>query len=164
MPVSEEKKTITKISFVSDDILSLTIPKSFCSDTQSLGQAIQKTRRESSLLETIAEVVEIQSRILSRMRDLATQTSNGIVDNIERGKTIRSYFLELQELQEELSKTQNLLIRSVKTLNVTMENLSAANSTSRERNFTEKVAFLTKNQVHSIAHTAKKEYTKRNAS
>ena len=154
MPVSEEKKTITKISFVSDDILSLTIPKSFCSDTQSLGQAIQKTRRESSLLETIAEVVEIQSRILSRMRDLATQTSNGIVDHIERGKTIRSYFLEFQE---ELSKTQNLLIRSVKTLNVTMENLSAANSTSRERNFTEKVAFLTKNQVHSIAHTAKKE-------
>jgi flagellin-like hook-associated protein FlgL len=115
---------------------------------------MQKTRRGLSLLETIVEVVDIQSRILSRMRDLAIKPSNGIVDNKEREKTIRSYVLELQE---ELSKTQNLLIRSVKTLNVTMENLSAANSASREVNFTEKVAFLAKNQVHSIAYTAKKE-------
>lgn len=154
MPVDGEKINIAKISFVSDGILNLTIPKSFCRDTRSLVQAMQKTRRGSSLLETIVEVVAIQSQILSRMRDLTMQSSNSIVDNAEREKTTSSYFLELQE---ELNKTQNLLISSVKTLNVTMENLSAANSIAREVNFTEKVAFLTKNQVHSITHLSKKE-------
>ena len=154
MPVDGEKINIAKISFVSDGILNLTIPKSFCCDTRSLVQAMQKTRRGSSLLETIAEVVAIQSQILSRMRDLTMQSSNSIVDNAEREKTTSSYFLELQE---ELNKTQNLLISSVKTLNVTMENLSAANSIAREVNFTEKVAFLAKNQVHSITHLSKKE-------
>ncbi|MCH2391405.1 MAG: hypothetical protein MK238_02610, partial [Nitrospinales bacterium] len=60
-------------------------------------------------------------------------------------------------LQEELSVTQDLLIRSVKTLNVTVENLSAADSTVREINFTEKVAALTQNRLHSTASVAKKE-------
>ena len=154
MPVDGEKINIAKISFVSDGILNLTIPKSFCCDTRSLVQAMQKTRRGSSLLETIVEVVAIQSQILSRMQDLTMQSSNSIVDNAEREKTTSSYFLELQE---ELNKTQNLLISSVKTLNVTMENLSAANSISREVNFTENVAILTKNQVHTITHLSKKE-------
>ena len=151
-PVDREKN-ITKISFVNDDISDLAIPKSFGSDTRSLGQAIRKTRRGSPLLETITKAVDVQSGILARMRELTSQSASGIIGNVER-KAIGSNFLELQE---DLSVTQNLLIRSVKTLNVTVENLSAADSTVREINFAEKVAALTQNRLHSTASVAKKE-------
>ena len=152
-PVDREEKNITKISFVSNNVLNLAVPKSFCSDTSSLGQAIRKIRGGSSLLKAIGETIRIQSGVLARMRELATQSASGITDNIER-KAIGSHFLGLQK---ELSGTQNFLIKSVKTLNVTMENLSAADSTIREKDFTEKVAMLTKSQLHSTAPIVKKE-------
>ena len=154
-PVDREKN-ITKISFVNDDISDLAIPKSFGSDTRSLGQAIRKTRRGSSLLETITEAVDVQSVIVTRMRELASQSASGVIGNVEQ-EAIGSHF---SALQEELNETQNLLVRSVKTLNVTMENLCAADSTIRETNFTEKVAVLTKNRLHSTAPVAKKEQIK----
>ena len=151
-PVDREKN-ITKISFVNDDISNLLLPKSFCSDTRSLGQAIRKTRGESSLLETIAEAVDVQSGILARMRELTSQSSSEVIDNVSR-KTIVSGF---SALQEELSGTQNLLIRSVRTLKVTMENLRAADSTDSETNFAEKIATLMQNRFHANTSTAKKE-------
>ena len=86
------------------------------------------------------------------MRELASQSASGIIDNVEQ--SIRPKF---SALQEELSVTQDLLIKSVKTLNVTVENLSAADSTVREINFVEKVAALTQNRLHSTASVAKKE-------
>ena len=150
-PVDREKN-ITRISFVNDDLSNLAIPRPFGSDTRSLGQAIRKTRRGSSLLETITEVVDVQSGILARMRELASQSASGIIDNVEQ--SIRPQFLALQE---ELSVTQDLLMRSVKILSVAVENLSAADSTIHEINFTEKVAALTQNRLHSTASVAKKE-------
>jgi len=151
-PVNREKN-ITKISFVNDDISNLLLPKSFCSDTRSLGQAIRKTRGKFSLLETIAEAVDVQSGILARMRELTSQSSSEVIDNVNQ-ETIASDF---SALQEELSGTQNLLIRSVRTLKVTMENLRAADSTVRETNFAEKIAILMQNRFHANASTAKKE-------
>ncbi len=152
-PIDREDKNITKISFVSDDVLNLAVPKSFCSDTSSLGQAIRKIRGGSSLLKAIAETISVQSSVLARMRELATQSASGITDNIER-KTIGAHFLGLQK---ELSGTQNFLIKSIKTLNIAMENLSAADSAIREKNFPEKVAILTKSQLHSTASMDKKK-------
>ena len=152
-PVDREEKNITKISFVSDNVLNLAVPKSFCSDTSSLGQAIRKIRGGSSLLKAIAEAIRVQSGVLAHVRELATQSASGITDNIER-KTIGSHF---SGLQKELSGNQDFLIKSVKTLNVTMENLSAADSTIREKDFTEKVAILTKSQLHSTAPIVKKK-------
>ena len=152
-PIDREDKNITKISFVSDDVLDLAVPKSFCSDTSSLGQAIRKIREGPSLLKAIGETIHFQSSVLAHIRELATQSASGIKDNIER-KTIGSHF---SVLQKELSGTQNFLIKSVKTLNVTMENLSAADSTIREKDFTEKVAMLTKSKLHSTAPIVKKE-------
>ena len=151
-PVDRDKN-ITKISFVNDDISDLAIPKSFGSDTRSLGQAIRKTRRGSSLLETITEAVDVQSEILARMRELASQSASGIIDNVNQ-ETIGSDF---SALQEELSGTQNLLIRSVRTLEVTMENLRAADSTNSETNFAEKIATLMQNRFHANTSTTKKE-------
>ena len=150
--VDRKKKNITKISFVNDDISDLAISRSFDSDTRSLGQAIRKTRRGSSLLETITGAVDVQSEILARMRELTSQSASGIIDNVEP-----SIGPKFSALQEELSVTQNLLIKSVKTLNVTVENLSAADSTVRETNFAGKVAALTQNQLHSTTSIAKKE-------
>ena len=152
-PADLNKKERIKISCVTDHASSLSLPKSFCSDTRSLGQAIRKTRGESSLLETIAEAVDVQSGILARMRELTSQSSSEVIENVNR-ETIAS---DLSALQEELSGTQNLLIRSVRTLKVTMENLRAADSTARETNFTEKIATLMQNRFHASTSTPKKE-------
>ena len=151
-PVDREKN-ITKISFVNDDISNLLLPKSFCSDTRSLGQAIRKTRGEFSLLETIAEAVDVQSGILARMRELTSQSSSEVIDNVNQ-ETITSDF---SVLQEELRGTQDLFIRSLRTLKVTMENLRAADSTDSETNFAEKIATLMQNRFHANTSTAKKE-------
>ena len=151
-PVDREKN-ITKISFVNEDISNLSIPKSFCSDTRSLGQAIRKTGGESSLLETIAEVVDVQSGILARMRELTSQSSLEIIDNVNQ-ETIG---FDFSALQEQLSGTQNLLKRSGRTLKVTMENLRAADSTVRETNFAEKIPILMQNRFHANPSPVKKE-------
>ncbi|MCL0045439.1 hypothetical protein M1N16_04325 [Nitrospinaceae bacterium] len=148
-----KKKERIKINGVTDHASNLSLPKSFCSDTRSLGQAIRKTKGESSLLGTIAAAVDIQSGILVRMRELTSQSSSEIIDNVSR-ETIVS---DLSVLQEELSGTQNLLIRSVRILKVTMENLSAADSTIRETNFAEKIATLMQNRFHANTSTAKKK-------
>ena len=152
-PVDLNKKERIKINCVTDYASNLSLPKSFCSDTRSLGQAIRKTRGEFSLLETIAEAVDVQSGILARMREFTSQSSWEIIDNVNQ-ETIASDFLALQE---ELSGTQNLLIRSVRTLKVTMENLRAADSTDSETNFAEKIATLMQNRFHANTSTAKKE-------
>ena len=152
-PVDLKTKERIKINGVTDHASNLFIPTSFCSDTRSLGQAIRKTRGESSLLETIAEAVDVQSGILARMRELTSESSSEVIENINR-ETIVS---DLSVLQEELSRTQNLLIRSVRTLKVTMENLRAADSTARETNFTEKIATLMQNRCHANISTTKKE-------
>jgi len=148
-----KKKERIKINGVTDHASNLSLPKSFCSDTRSLGQAIRKTRGESSLLGTIAAAVDVQSGILARMRELTSQSSSEIIDNVNR-ETILS---DLSVLQQELSGTQNLLIRSVRTLKVTMENLRAADSTTCETNFTEKIATLMQNRFHANTSTTKKE-------
>ena len=150
-PVDREKN-ITKISFVNDDISNLLIPKALCSDTRSLGQAIRKTRGESSLLETIAEAVDVQSGILARMRELTSQSSSEVIDSVSRETIVPGF----SALQEELNGTQNLLIRSVRILKVTMENLRAADSTTCETNFTEKIATLMQNRCHANKSTTKK--------
>ena len=152
-PVDLKKKESFKINGVTDHASDLSIPRSFCSDTRSLGQAIRKTRGESSLLETIAEAVDVQSGILARMRELTSQSSSEVIDNVNQ-ETIASDF---SALQEELSGTQNLLIRSVRTLKVTMENLRAADSTDSETNFAEKIATLMQNRFHANTSTTKKE-------
>ena len=151
--VDLKKKERFEINCVSDHASSLSLPKSFCSDTRSLGQAIRKTRGEFSLLETIAEAVDVQSGILARMRELTSQSSSEVIGNINQ-ETIGSDF---SVLQEELRGTQNLLIRSLRTLKVTMENLRAADSTDSETNFAEKIATLMQNRFHANTSTAKKE-------
>ena len=151
--VDLKKKESFKINCVTGHASDLSLPKSFCSDTRSLGQAIRKTRGEFSLLETIAEAVDVQSGILARMRELTSQSSSEVIENVNQ-ETIASDF---SALQEELRRTQNLLIRSVRTLKVTMENLRAADSTDSETNFAEKIATLMQNRFHANTSTAKKE-------
>ena len=152
-PVDLKKKERIKINCVTDHASNLLIPKSFCSDTRSLGQAIQKTSGEFPLLETIAEAVDAQSEILARMRELTSQSSSEVIDSVSQKNIISGF----SALQEELSETQNLLIRSVRILKVTMENLRAADLTVSETNFSEKIATLMQNRLHAKTSTAKKE-------
>ena len=152
-PADLNKKERIKINCVTDHASDLSIPRSFCSDTRSLGQAIRKTSGETSLLETIAEAVDVQSGILARMRELSSQSSSGVIDNVNQETSVS----EFSVLQEELSGTQNLPIRSVRILKVTMENLRASDSNDSETNFTEKIATLMQNRFHANTSTAKKE-------
>ena len=151
--VGLKSKERIKINGVTDHASNLSIPKSFCSDTRSLDQAIRQTSGEPSLLETIAEAVDTQSGILARMRELTSQPSSKVIDNVNQKTTVSDF----SKLQEELSRTQNLLIRSVRILKVTMENLGAADATDRETNFAEKIATLMQNRFHTSTSTAKKE-------
>jgi len=151
--VGLKSKERIKINGINDHASNLSIPKSFCSDARSLYQAIRQTSGEPSLLETIAEAVDTQSGILTRMRGLTSQPSSKVIDNVNQKTTVSDF----SKLQEELSRTQNLLIRSVRTLKVTMENLRAADATAREPNFTEKIATLMQNRFHTSTSTAKKE-------
>jgi flagellin len=63
---------------------------------------------------------------------------------------IGSIIKKLTQVRGELGVTQNLLVRTVQTLNVTIENLNAADSTIRETNIAEEVAILTQNQPRSL--------------
>ena len=56
--------------------------------------------------------MDVQSGILARMQGFTSQSSSEVIDNINQ-ETIASDF---SALQEELRETQNLLIRSVRTL------------------------------------------------
>ena len=101
-PVDLKKKERIKINGVTDHASNLSPPKSFCSDTRALGQAIRKTGGESSLLGTIAAAVDVQSGILARMRELTSQSSSEIIDNVSRETIVPGF----SALQEELNGTQ----------------------------------------------------------
>ena len=134
---------ITKANCDSDNIPSLAVSKSFYSDAHSLRQTIQNTSERVSLLEAVSETMDIQSL------GLHSKSISTVKKALNAQKKIASLVKKLAHVRGELGVTQNLLIRTVKTLNVTIENLSAADSTVREKNIAEKVAMLTKNPLRS---------------
>ena len=139
----------TKVNCDSSNIPSLAVSKSFYSDAHSLRQAIQNTSERVSLLEAVAGAMDIQSL------GLHSKSISTVKKALNAQEKIDSIVKKLAHVRGELGVTQNSLIRTVKTLNVTIENLSAADSTVRETNIAAKVAMLTQNQIHSTASVAK---------
>jgi len=139
----------TKVNCDSSNIPSLAVSKSFYSDVHSLRQAIQNTSERVSLLEAVSETMDIQSL------GLHSKSISTVKKALNAQKKINSIVKKLAHVRGELGVTQNLLIRTVKTLNVTIENLSAADSTVREKNIAAEIAMLTQNQIHSTASVAR---------
>ena len=141
----------TKVNYDSENIPNHAVSKSFYSDAHSLRQTIQNTSERVSLLETVAGAMDIQSL------GFHSKSISTVKNALNAQEKIDSIVKKLAHGRGELGVTQNLLIRSVRTLKVTMENLRAADSTVRETNFTKKIATLMQNRFHANTSTAKKE-------
>ena len=124
----------------------------FYSDNRFSGKVIRKKRGRSSPLKTLIKTVDDQSRIPARMRVVSSEPVSE-VGNV-KCKTISADF---SVLQDELSNTQNLLIRSVRILDITTQNINAADSAVHEKNYAEKIANLMQNQLHTSKSFDKKE-------
>jgi len=142
--VDREKKDPIKIKPLNKEVLY--------SDNRLPGKVIRKKRGGSSPLKTLIKTVDDESRILARMRVLSSQPVSK-VGNI-KCKTIST---DLSALNDELSHAQNLLIKSARILDITTQNINAADSTVHEKNFAEKIAALMQNELHTSTPTNKKE-------
>jgi hypothetical protein len=142
--VDREKKDLIKIKPLNKEGLY--------SDYRLPGKVIRKKRGRSSSLKTLIKTVDDESKILARIRVSSSQPVSK-VGNV-KCKTIST---DSSALNDELSHTQNLLIRSARILDITTQNINAADSTLHEKNFAEKIATLVQNQLHASTHTNKKE-------
>ena len=142
--VAREKKDPIKIKPLYKDVLY--------SENRLPGKVIRKKSDRSSPLKTLIKKVDDQSRILARMQVLSSQPVSKI-GNVKY-ETISG---DLSALQDELSDTQNLLIKSARILDITTQNINAADSIVHEKNFAEKIATLMQNQLHTSTPIDKKE-------
>ena len=140
--VIDREKNIVRIKWVSDESLDLAVPSPFYADTRSLAQAIRKTREGSSLLESISKAADVQSGIITQMRELESQSASEITDTTDQA----GEKLNFSYLLEELAGTQKMLSSSIKTLNVITENLRAADS-NVEKKILEQIITLTRNKL-----------------
>ena len=139
--VDKEKNTV-RIKWVSDESSALAVPSPFYGDSRSLAKAIQKTKGGSPLLEAATKAANVQSGIISQMRELEFQSNSGITNTAVK----RTKKLNFSHLLEELTGTQKILSSSIKTLNITIENLSAANS-NVEKKILRKITTLMRNKL-----------------
>ena len=142
--VDREKKDPIKIKPLNKEVLY--------SDNRLPGKVIRKKRGGSSPLKTLIKTVDDESRILTGMRVLSSQPVSK-VGNIK----CKPISTDLSALHDELSHAQNLLIKSARILDITTQNINAADSTVHEKNFAEKIAALMQNELHTSTPTNKKE-------
>jgi len=89
-----------RIGNVSDDAAGLAISESLRSDIRGLRQAARNVSDGISLVHTVEASLGINSNILIRLRELATQSVNGAIGTNER----QSIQLEFSELRSELDR------------------------------------------------------------
>jgi len=142
--VDREKKDPIKIKPLNKEVLY--------SDNRLPGKVIRKKRGGSSPLKTLIKTVDDESRIFARMRVLSSQPVSKI-DNVK----CKAISADLSALHDELSHTQNLLTRPARILDITTQNINAADSTLHEKNFSEKIATLMQNQLHARTPVDNKE-------
>ncbi len=90
----------TRVNKGSDDVAGLAISESLRSDIRTLRQAERNSNDGVSLINVIEGALNVQSNILIRLRELATQASSGTVGEFER-QTLQ---LEFSALREEIDR------------------------------------------------------------
>jgi flagellin len=82
------------------------------------------------------------------LADLSIATEEGSLNSIEQ---LESSFAVISSARGKTGALQNRLQRTLQNLGITIENLSAADSTIRDADMAEEVALLTRNQILSGA-------------
>src|SRR5688500_10952662 len=75
-----------RINRAGDDAAGLSIANKMRSDVRSLNMASKNVSQANSLLQIADGATEVMSRILDRMKELATQSSSDNVNNTDRAK------------------------------------------------------------------------------
>ncbi|MBT5470841.1 MAG: flagellin FliC [Nitrospina sp.] len=90
----------TRVNKGADDVAGLAISESLRSDIRTLRQGERNANDGVSLINVIEGALNVQSNILIRLRELATQASSGTVGEFER-QTLQ---LEFSALREEIDR------------------------------------------------------------
>ncbi|PIQ99842.1 MAG: flagellin FliC [Nitrospinae bacterium CG11_big_fil_rev_8_21_14_0_20_45_15] len=111
-----------RIGKVSDDAAGLAISESLRSDIRGLRQAARNVSDGISLVHTVEASLGINSNILIRLRELATQSVNGAIGSNER----QSIQLEFSQLRTELDRVAgSAQFNGIKLLDGTLSSASA---------------------------------------
>ncbi|MEK9629236.1 MAG: flagellin [Nitrospinota bacterium] len=90
----------TRVNKGSDDVAGLAISESLRSDIRTLRQAERNANDGISLINVIEGALNVQSNILIRLRELASQSASGTIGDLER-QTLQ---LEFSALREEIDR------------------------------------------------------------
>jgi len=90
----------TRVNKGSDDVAGLAISESLRSDVRTLRQAERNANDGISLINVIEGALNVQSNILIRLRELASQSASGTIGDFER-QTLQ---LEFSALREEIDR------------------------------------------------------------
>ena len=82
---------------------------------------------------------------------LSVTSANGALDALE---SINSAISSVTAIRGQVGSVQNRLVRTISNLNISVENLQAAESQIRDADIAEEVALLTRNQIMVQASTA----------
>jgi len=81
----ERLSTGSRINSASDDAAGLSIATGFTSDIRALNQGVRNASDGIALAQTAEGALDEVSNMLQRVRELAIQSQNGTLDNVDRG-------------------------------------------------------------------------------
>ncbi len=94
----------TRVNKGSDDVAGLAISESLRSDVRGLRQATRNANDGISMINVIEGALNVQSSILIRLRELATQAASGTIGDTER-QTLQLEFSALRSEFDRISAT-----------------------------------------------------------
>jgi flagellin len=97
----EQLSSLLRINRASDDAAGLAIAEGFATQVRQYNQEVSNFQSGSNLLETTNSALGSQSDAISRVRELATQASNGTLNDDQRAALNQ----EAQQLLEQIDQT-----------------------------------------------------------
>ena len=97
----------------------------------------------------------IPKSFLSDNNSLKRALKNTPHEDLNVQMRIDSFIKALTKVKGKPGTTQNLLIRVIKVLNVTIENLNAADATHHEKIIAKKIAILTQKKISQLCQVLK---------
>lgn len=97
----EQLSTFLRINRASDDAAGLAIAERFETQVRQINQEVRGFQSGTNLIETAEGGLESQSDAVSRIRELATQASNGVLSDDQRA----AINAEAQQLLEHIDET-----------------------------------------------------------
>ena len=102
----ERLSTGSRINSAADDAAGLSIATGFTSDIRALNQGVRNASDGIALAQTAEGALEEVSNMLQRVRELAIQSQNGTLDNVDRGFLDTEVTELASQIDDILSNTQ----------------------------------------------------------